>query len=332
MQYCLVNYSFGMSVNAGFDAISSTDGRNLWCAILVDAIRNTLEMEPLFPQDITAENTPHVVCEILVNARKPLTTAPNVALYMETTAVFGRNNAMNASNYEVVLSFDRRLENLDNFVRTNLPCWSPTFATYGDGPRSGYVMISGNKSLNSNECSKDLYLERRKIIKWFESNKPTEFDLFGQGWKIPSSLLNYPYLSKLWRKNNLPGSISSYRGVAQGKYSILNNYTFNICFENCIYPDYVTEKLFDAIISGCVPIYWGADYMENILPKECFVDASAFPSISDLVFFCDSMSPKELEKIRDAGRHFINGAGRSFTHEEFASTILKQVVEVAKRG
>ncbi|MDO4707275.1 MAG: glycosyltransferase family 10 [Porphyromonadaceae bacterium] len=41
------------------------------------------------------------------------------------------------------------------------------------------------------------------------------------------------------------------------KKKYLRNFRFNICPENSITLGYITEKLFEAIISGCIPIYWG---------------------------------------------------------------------------
>ena len=32
---------------------------------------------------------------------------------------------------------------------------------------------------------------------------------------------------------------------------------FNLCFENVSSKDYVTEKLFQAMLAGCIPVYWG---------------------------------------------------------------------------
>lgn len=43
----------------------------------------------------------------------------------------------------------------------------------------------------------------------------------------------------------------------EDKHKWLQNYKFNLCFENSSYPGYLTEKLFDAYNAGCVPIYWG---------------------------------------------------------------------------
>jgi hypothetical protein len=43
--------------------------------------------------------------------------------------------------------------------------------------------------------------------------------------------------------------------------------------ENSIAPDYVTEKLYDAFVGGCVPIYYGATNIQNFLPDpESIVD------------------------------------------------------------
>ena len=36
--------------------------------------------------------------------------------------------------------------------------------------------------------------------------------------------------------------------------------------ENSIATDYVTEKLYDAFVAGCVPVYYGAPNVEDLLP------------------------------------------------------------------
>jgi hypothetical protein len=43
------------------------------------------------------------------------------------------------------------------------------------------------------------------------------------------------------------------------KRSFLRHYRFNLCPENSNYPGYCTEKIFEAIASGSIPIYWGSD-------------------------------------------------------------------------
>lgn len=40
-----------------------------------------------------------------------------------------------------------------------------------------------------------------------------------------------------------------------GKQLFLNNFKFNICSESSINPGYISEKIFECIIGGCIPIY-----------------------------------------------------------------------------
>lgn len=42
------------------------------------------------------------------------------------------------------------------------------------------------------------------------------------------------------------------------KMAYLNQFQFNICPENSDAMGYVTEKVFQSIASGCIPIYWGS--------------------------------------------------------------------------
>lgn len=43
----------------------------------------------------------------------------------------------------------------------------------------------------------------------------------------------------------------------KNKFDISKNYKFMICFENDLYPGYVTEKLIEAYASCTIPLYWG---------------------------------------------------------------------------
>ncbi len=43
------------------------------------------------------------------------------------------------------------------------------------------------------------------------------------------------------------------------KIKYLENFKFNIAFENSNHKFYTTEKIFDSIVAGCLPIYWGSD-------------------------------------------------------------------------
>ncbi len=78
------------------------------------------------------------------------------------------------------------------------------------------------------------------------------------------------------------------------KLALLQDYKFNICFENTAYPHYCTEKIWHAIAGGCLPIYYGAGTaIYETFPENSFVDASQFDTNEDLLAFLENISPAE---------------------------------------
>jgi hypothetical protein len=59
----------------------------------------------------------------------------------------------------------------------------------------------------------------------------------------------------------------------QNKDLTLRNFNFNLCFENDLYPGYVTEKAVEAYISGCIPIWRGLDGGE-FFNKNAMIDVT----------------------------------------------------------
>lgn len=56
-------------------------------------------------------------------------------------------------------------------------------------------------------------------------------------------------------------------------------YRFTLAFENAVAEDYVTEKFYEPLIAGSVPVYLGAPNAAAFAPAEgCFIDASEFAS------------------------------------------------------
>lgn len=88
--------------------------------------------------------------------------------------------------------------------------------------------------------------------------------------KFASFMVSNSVDSSICPRNTFFEILSKYKKVDSGgryannigfnvanKIEWLKDYKFNICFENSSYPGYLTEKLFDAYMAGCVPIYWG---------------------------------------------------------------------------
>lgn len=66
------------------------------------------------------------------------------------------------------------------------------------------------------------------------------------------------------------------RGRAS-KLKAIAGYKFTIAFENSIAEDYVTEKFYDPLLAGSVPVYLGAPNVAEFAPGEhCYIDVKDF--------------------------------------------------------
>ena len=64
---------------------------------------------------------------------------------------------------------------------------------------------------------------------------------------------------------------SVFNRPVKNKEEILKDYRFNICFENDLYPGYVTEKAIEAWECEAIPIWWGLDNF-NYLNSAALID------------------------------------------------------------
>jgi alpha(1,3/1,4) fucosyltransferase len=158
----------------------------------------------------------------------------------------------------------------------------------------------------------------------------------GESW-VPRPLRNLGFrLERQWdrlrpgRKPLLQAARRVYRGPVASTGETLARYTFSICFENMVMEGWVTEKPFDCLRAGCIPIYLGAPDIERWLWPECFVDMREFGSYDELRAFLRDLSPDQVQGYRDAGReYFSSDQFRPFTKEAFAELFEEIVREDA---
>lgn len=75
------------------------------------------------------------------------------------------------------------------------------------------------------------------------------------------------------------------------KMETMAGYKFTIAFENAVMRDYVTEKFFDPLIAGSVPIYLGAPNIDDFAPGDkCFINTSDWNSPASLARYILSVS------------------------------------------
>jgi hypothetical protein len=79
------------------------------------------------------------------------------------------------------------------------------------------------------------------------------------------------------------------------KLDVIEPYTYNLCFENSVSPGYVTEKLIEAKICGCVPIYYGHPLDESKYNKNALINMFDH----DLVFSKELFTKEYRSKINE---------------------------------
>ncbi len=101
------------------------------------------------------------------------------------------------------------------------------------------------------------------------------------------------------------------RGIST-KMRLLRKYGFALAFENSITPDYVTEKFYQPLATGTVPVYLGAPNISAFAPGEgCFVNVSDFRDPADLGKFLSEVDPMDFqtwrsEPLRDEFRAMLD--------------------------
>jgi hypothetical protein len=131
--------------------------------------------------------------------------------------------------------------------------WSPFPIVKYDGPLEKHerylcAISSGDKLFDHPDA---LYEARRQCYLSFGK----DIDLYGWGWQRDTEIMDR----------------CNYIGPVDNKVLTLSKYKFAIVFENQVLPGWTSEKYWDCIQAGTVPIYRGSlpDYpMERAMPVE----------------------------------------------------------------
>ena len=133
-------------------------------------------------------------------------------------------------------------------------------------------------------------------------------------------LIEYGYLNgyldlygKGWDKHPTVKIVENSRNNGdrrQTKNEILPRYLFNLCLENVDYPYYVTEKIWEPIKNGCLPIYYSNTTIYQVFPENSFVDYRDFDNPEQLYKYLDNMTKHEyferLNRCIEAFNHVID--------------------------
>lgn len=150
-----------------------------------------------------------------------------------------------------------------------------------------------------------------------------DFDLYGEGWATRHPAVEPNVHSVAQRV---------YRGTVADKLALLAGYRFALVFENCRFPGYISEKLFDCFFARCIPIYSGAPDIAQYVPPAAFLDAREFRSFGELERFLRGMTEADAKRYVDAAHAFLASAAyESFCVDRFARDVVDALVQVAQQ-
>jgi hypothetical protein len=158
--------------------------------------------------------------------------------------------------------------------------------------------------------SKEIYKDRIEAIYYF--SRYDDFVLHGRGWdnKIPGFPDKYHASAKKAYRGSLPFG---------EKLKTLNQFKFVICFENCSFPGYVTEKIFDCFLAGSIPVYYGAPDITDFVPRNSFIDFRAFNSYEELDCYLRNMPEADANAMLEVAAKFL--AGKDFDRHHIKNVV-----------
>jgi len=239
---------------------------------------------------------------------------------------------------------------ITEFVGEHVPCtplrWPMDFrgvdeALWSRTDRRFLVMVNMNKLPRLTQY--ELFTERMHAVEFF--SRTNDIDLFGIGWerasmrmgrsRLPAPAQRAKIALKNWWDRVHPDPLlvaarKVFKGELETKWETLASYDFVLCFENTKRKGWLTEKFFEALRVGTVPVYWGATDIRELVPPECFVDMRDFRDYGELRAFLKGLDRQGVQRYRDAGRAFLESrAFEPFSCEAFAGLFARFLEEDA---
>jgi hypothetical protein len=242
----------------------------------------------------------------------------------------------NLDKFDLVIPVGRtRAENLGLLDYINCPIKFLPATKEINVRKLDFVILNANKfSANKNS----LYGVRRKFSRYLYSSG-ANYQLHGLNWKMPKQK---EFRERIWsvRKEiysfNKPNfreafsdffySYPEYIGETKNKQDILIKSKFAVIVEN--EKDYISEKIFDAIYSGCVPLYVGPNLDEFEKLSSCAVQINS--NTKSLKNFIENYSEDHYQEKFSNILEAINNSD-SFSEFSFKENIDKIVTIVRNK-
>jgi len=139
--------------------------------------------------------------------------------------------------------------------------------------------ISGKYIINGIELESQDYLRKEYALIFGK-----QIHCYGSGWQQFEHEINYHNTIERFRDQEFT-------------VDLMCNYCFCLIIENCNADGYISEKIYDALSAGCIPLYYGNDDHE-LVPSDCYIDIKKLTPKS-LVEFINRMTENEIIEMKN---------------------------------
>jgi hypothetical protein len=146
-------------------------------------------------------------------------------------------------------------------------------------------MILANRSNNEEYKINEIKLKRTDYLRRDIAITLDNVTVHGSGW---DSLNDHKYLKIENVKNRMNDDVDI--------YEFYKRFNFALIVENCNAENYVSEKIYDAFIAGCIPIYYGNICDISKIPKDMYIDMKDFKNFEEVRDFIEKLSESDIIK------------------------------------
>lgn len=189
--------------------------------------------------------------------------------------------------------------------------------------------------------SDSLLYTRYQTLVWFGRHLRQQFDFYSRG--VGGNFHNFRGLGVLQRllpravTTRLAGLVARRRrrfidALNKGpvppfdKLAVIRAYRFVVCYENTRLAGYISEKMFDCLFAGCVPVYLGEPNIERFIPADCYIDRRRFATDAELADFLQRMTYTEYAGYLGHMRAFVEGVERQKFGSEANAWRIDEVI------
>ena len=181
------------------------------------------------------------------------------------------------------------------------------------------MLFRSDKLVDPSIRVREIYLDRIRAMRYF--SRYEDFFLYGRGWDEQISGFG---------PEDQNAALKCWKGMIdieyEAKLNCMRGFKFSICFENCNFPGYVTEKIFDAFLAGCIPVYYGAPDIKDFVPEGAFIDYTKFTGMEELDRFLQGLSEAEANNYLKAAADFIHSPAFD---RFYVNNVVKKMVDLA---